>query len=212
MTAQKTDTPDTPPEVLARQGKSRALTPQTVALMNADSKPVLMGEDGRLTDGYATMVRQNKEATQARTRAEAFAGGTPFKGLTTEQVAEIRGKSYDDAPTLDPELGDRTPAFVNWLWLRHPVDAKVRYGYRDIWPTKLPAAWPLVGAARNPDESVKASPEEKITAITNMQAELDRLRAENAALQRRPAVAANPKKRAPRSKVAPAAASPSSPS
>jgi hypothetical protein len=156
-TAQNSDTPDTPPEVLARQSTSRALTPQTAALMDPKSRPVVMGEDGKITDGYTQAVAANSAAKKARQRAEAYAGGEPVRGISEAKVAELRGKAYPGAPKLDPELGDRTPAFVNWLWATKPADAKVRYAYRDIWPTVLPAAWP-------PSAPAKAKPKPKAPA------------------------------------------------
>jgi hypothetical protein len=137
--SQNTDTPDTPPEVLARQGKSRALTPETAEL--AGTKTLVDGS-GRVHDlGESARSPANTEK-KAKVRAEAYAGGTPIRGLSVEQVNEIKGRGYEDAPKMEPELGDRTPAFVNWLWSRHPEDAKVRYAYRNIWPTTLPPVWP----------------------------------------------------------------------
>jgi hypothetical protein len=133
----KSDIPDTPPEVLARQAASRPLTAQTAELLGAKGH---MDEAGRMTNEQT--MRANKAAALARKSAELYAGGTPLKGLTPEQTAEIKGRDYKDAPKMNPELGDRTPAFVNWLWANKPEDAKVRYAYRDIWPDKLPASWP----------------------------------------------------------------------
>lgn len=134
---EKTDTPDTPPDVLARQGKSRALTRETAELIG--TKEFVDG-NGKLTqDG---VIHVDFKAREARQRAEAFAGGYPLMGLGSDQIAGIKGRAYTEAPPMSPETGDRDPEFINWLWSNLPDEAKVRYAYRDIWPTRLPDIWP----------------------------------------------------------------------
>jgi len=39
---------------------------------------------------------------------------------------------YPDAPAIDPEAGDKTPAFVDWLTTHHPKDAEERYRGRKV--------------------------------------------------------------------------------
>ena len=143
---QQSDTPDAPPEVLARQAKSRALTPQTAELIGA--KEYVDDAGHTQPFGQQTMTKRDEAARSARMRAEAFVGGTPHAGIDPAKVALIKGRNYPDAPAMDVELGDRTPAFVNWLFATHPEDAKIRYAYRDIWPTSLPAEWPPIRAKK----------------------------------------------------------------
>lgn len=33
---------------------------------------------------------------------------------------------------MDPAMGDKTPAFVNWLYANHPEDAAKRYANRIV--------------------------------------------------------------------------------
>jgi hypothetical protein len=135
------DTPDTPPEVLAAQAKSRPLNAQTAELIGATE---YVNDAGKLTGLAAAQAKgaAASAARKARNRAEEFAGGEPIAGIPDARVIEIKGINYPGAPKMDPELGDRTLAFVNWLWANKPEEAKVRYAYRDIWPTSLPATWP----------------------------------------------------------------------
>jgi hypothetical protein len=152
--SQNTDTPDTPPEVLAAQAKSRALTPQTADLLGSKE---FVNEGGQLTGLSAAQAKGAASAAKkARTRAEVYAGGTPIAGLSVEQVNAIKGRGYPAAPKMDKELGDRTPAFVNWLWATHPADAKVRFAYRDIWPTSLPNVWPAAAKKAKQPATVSA--------------------------------------------------------
>ena len=41
-----------------------------------------------------------------------------------------KSKEYPDAPPKNPDAGDKTPAFVNWLYENHPKDAELRYAGR----------------------------------------------------------------------------------
>jgi len=45
-------------------------------------------------------------------------------------VSAIRAKTYEGSPPLDPDAGDKTPAFVDWLYENHPEDANLRYQTR----------------------------------------------------------------------------------
>lgn len=142
MSDNKVDTPDTPPEILAAQAKSRALTPATAELIQAKE---YVNDAGRLVSTVASASPRTPSelaAQKARKLAEGYMGGEPLRGLSTEEHAKMRGKAYPGAPRMDLSLGDRTLAFVNWLWATHPADAKIRYAYRDIWPSVLPANWP----------------------------------------------------------------------
>lgn len=181
MSENNPDIPDTPPDVLARQSASRPLTHETAQLIGSKA---YLNEGGKMVgDGYTEMVRQNSAALKARQRAEAFVGGSPLKGIPEAQVFEIKGRAYEDAPAMDPETGDRGTAFVNWLWANHPADAKVRYAYRDIWPTALPEHWPTdipLGAVRDP-AVVRLSPQQE---LDNLKAENDRLKSELAGATR----------------------------
>lgn len=60
------------------------------------------------------------------------ADGLPYtmEPVTADETRRLRGLAYPDAPKMDPNTGDLTPAFVEWLYLNHPYDAAVRYAAR----------------------------------------------------------------------------------
>ncbi len=130
MSEEKSDVPDMPEEVVNR--KATALTPFAAETIKSDK---YMDEGGRMIATHRTQKIQSDRARAAREAAEEFAGGTPLAGTTPEQVAAVKAKNYPDLPAMDVELGDRTPVFVNALWAKYPMDAVIRYAYRDIWPT-----------------------------------------------------------------------------
>lgn len=140
------DTPDTPPEIVARQSRNTALTPQTAELIGAKA---YQRDDGKMSDEAAREHTRSAAAKDARTRAEAWAGPTPMRGVPESVMDALRGneakgilpKVWEDAPEMDSTLGYRTPKFVNWLWAQHPHDAALLYAYKDIWPTALPQNW-----------------------------------------------------------------------
>jgi hypothetical protein len=134
----QTDTPDTPPEVLARQSRSTPLTQTTAELIGAKA---FQRDDGKMSDEAKRKHLRTAAAQDARKRAEVFAGPTPLKGISEDVVAAIRSATFDDAPKQDPTLGFRTQAYVNWMWANHPHEAVILYAYRDIWPTLLPKHW-----------------------------------------------------------------------
>ena len=45
-------------------------------------------------------------------------------------VSAIKAKTYEGAPAFDPNAGDKTPEFVDWLYDNHPEDANLRYQNR----------------------------------------------------------------------------------
>lgn len=45
----------------------------------------------------------------------------------SDETRRVRQLTYKDAPPVDPNFGDLTPAFAEWLFLNHPYDAAVRY-------------------------------------------------------------------------------------
>lgn len=57
------------------------------------------------------------------------ADGLPYaaEAVSAEETHRVRALNYKDAPKMDPQLGDLTPAFVEWLYLNKPYDASVRY-------------------------------------------------------------------------------------
>lgn len=139
------DIPDIPPHILAR--KPLALTPLAAESQGSNR---YMDEGGRIVgDARRAASKAEKAAAQ---RAEAFAGSSPLRGLTPIEIDAVRGVVYPDAPKMDPALGDRTVAFKNWLWARHPKDASMRYGgTRGIYPSALPAVWPPKGDPMSPE-------------------------------------------------------------
>lgn len=52
--------------------------------------------------------------------------------VAVQDAATIKAKRYADAPPMDAAAGDKTPAFVNWLFDNHPEDASIRYAGRKI--------------------------------------------------------------------------------
>jgi len=54
------------------------------------------------------------------------------KDVPASKVDPIKSKTYPDAPAMDPAAGDKTPAFVNWLYAHHPEDAAKRYANRIV--------------------------------------------------------------------------------
>lgn len=94
--------------------------------------------DGGPTPAHVAKAAQMRQAKarKARQRAEQNAPAEPIRGMTAAQVEEVRGRSYEKAPRMDPTLGDKTQAFVNWLFKNHPQDAYIRYYARDVWPTE----------------------------------------------------------------------------
>lgn len=157
----KADTPDTPPEVLAAQARSRPLNRTTAELIEAKE---YVDESGHLQPVTFVPSRSDAAAKDARQRAEAFMGGEPLRGISVDAVATVRSRSWPDAPAMDPEIGQRTPAFVNWLWANHPKDAKIVYAYKDIWPTALPANWPPRPPPSPPKPKAKWKPKPKTPA------------------------------------------------
>lgn len=146
MSESKTDIPDTPPEVAARQAASRGLTRETVDLLSSDSssgvaKVVLFGDEAAVAAGRARRV--DPAARAAAEKAEKYAGPEPLRGLTPAQITAIKSVNHPGLPKMSPTFGDRTPDFLNAFWAKLPWYAAVHYAYRPgTWPTKLPAVWP----------------------------------------------------------------------
>lgn len=132
------DVPDIPPHIAAR--KAIGLTP--LGAEQSKSTMVLLGDDG-VTDLAAPSRRQKVTPSMeaARQKAQRYAGGTPCRGLSPDQIETITNRDYEDAPKMS-FMGDRTQKFVDWIWAKHPWDAKVRYATRLCWPDTLPAFWP----------------------------------------------------------------------
>jgi len=138
--------PEVPPEVAAR--RPIALTHIAAEDGGAQEQSGLttVGQSGRAPVHAPRGTMTPNQARTAKARAtkakKAVAAAVqaipaePLAGLTRAQIDEIRGRTYPGAPKMDGELGDRTPAFVNWLYKNHPQDAAVRYYARDIWPTE----------------------------------------------------------------------------
>lgn len=134
----KTDTPDTPPE-LQNRGQV-PLTRQTAELIG-DKR--YQQDDGTVVSLNPAQVRVNETAREAARRAEKYMGAEPQRGLTIDQVRAIKEYEIPGMPKMDPNLGDRSESYLNAIWAKTPWYAAVRYGYRQrCWPTKLPAVWP----------------------------------------------------------------------
>ena len=130
--------PEIPPEVLARMNAKIALSQMAAEETGQpyNDKPLeaikppkkgisvtktgkIRKKPGRKPKGEVPSVEEQVEEYQEVSE--------PLKGMTKEQVEEVRGRNYPDAPKMDAMLGDWTPAFERWLWKMHPKDASIRY-------------------------------------------------------------------------------------
>jgi hypothetical protein len=140
MSQQQTSvTPEIPPEIQNR--RPVALTHAAAEDGSAQPRDGLTdaGKSGRINPGLARYMEQKKAGKKgqtARQKADALFASEPLRGMPAAAIEEVRGRTYDGAPEMDGNLGDRTPAFVNWLFKHHPKDAAIRYAYRSIWPTE----------------------------------------------------------------------------
>lgn len=139
---QKTASDPEVPDTIARR-RPIALTHIAAESGQAEERTGLttIGQSGKrnINEGLAAHNAQRKSRTKAlkaKAAAEKAIPAEPLAGLTREQIEQFRSRSYTGAPKMDGMLGDRTPAFVNWLYKNHPKDAAVRYYARDIWPTE----------------------------------------------------------------------------
>jgi hypothetical protein len=75
-----------------------------------------------------------REERKIKVPVKLFLGedGIPYTAepVTAAETNRIRGLQYADAPKQEPQFGDLTPAFAEWLYLNHPYDAAVRYATR----------------------------------------------------------------------------------
>lgn len=130
--------PTIPPEVADRQRKARALTAETRELVGYD----------RTIDANDT-IEQNRpgvftpEQRAVMSRAEEWAGPTPLRGLTPEQILAVREMDLPGLPQMGV-MGDRTPEYVDAIWNTYPRLAAIRYYARvgDVYPRKLSPNWP----------------------------------------------------------------------
>lgn len=98
---------------------------------------VLKGKFFRTIVEQKDVKRKGEWIREERTIKVPVALGTGADGLpytmepvTADETRRLRGLAYPDAPKMDSNTGDLTPAFVEWLYLNHPYDAAVRYAAR----------------------------------------------------------------------------------
>lgn len=130
--------------------KSEAAEDDNAAREESEEKPIrdtaaffkklkvaLKGPFYRIVTEVKDVKRQGewvRETRDIRVPVALVAGedGLPYttEPVSAEETRKIRCMSYKDAPKMDPNTGDLTPAFVEWLYLTHPYDAAVRYAAR----------------------------------------------------------------------------------
>jgi hypothetical protein len=55
-----------------------------------------------------------------------------------EVFAAEKTREIPPAPEQDPRYGDKTPAFIKWMFANHPEEAKKKYGGRVIQGIRMP--------------------------------------------------------------------------
>jgi hypothetical protein len=55
-----------------------------------------------------------------------------------EVFAAEKAREIPPAPEQDPRYGDKTPAFIKWMFANHPEEAKKKYGGRVIQGIRMP--------------------------------------------------------------------------
>lgn len=150
--------PVTPAAVAARQAKATFVGSNPAAADgNARTEPEFRPEGGddptpeqveiaRLRNLLAAAEAKNNQPTQPAAPAVPKPLAKPVEARfisRDEQTGHVRPtlgdglmdplklRTYPDAPKYD-HRGDKTPAFVDWLFANHPHDAEVRYLNRKI--------------------------------------------------------------------------------
>jgi hypothetical protein len=83
-------------------------------------------------------ILSNKLAGMSRTAVNETQMVNP--AISTNEFASYqpvpnalkRNMTVPDAPRMDPKLGDKTPAYVEWMYRWFPVDAEARYRGRKV--------------------------------------------------------------------------------
>lgn len=110
-------------------------TADSNGIVSRDGQPVAFYKDGQITylgDGK-TFARFIK-----KTLADAGFAVSGEKPAEQEHVTILAAPvepfphhplndKYPGSPAIDPAAGDKTPAFVDWLFEHHPDDAAERY-------------------------------------------------------------------------------------
>lgn len=147
--------PVTPPEVAAKQAQARVAgetIPELQSKAPAEPAPagVLTPEQKRIAELEAELARMKGQPVPA-TRAAQTAPkelaapidppahlerqpGTGFvkPGRGDDFMDPMKLRTYPDAPKYEQGMGDKTPAFVDWLFANHPDDAERRYYGRKL--------------------------------------------------------------------------------
>lgn len=122
--------PEIPPEVQNRMSRENAVWSEPGAPEGAgfhDPLQTLVKD----FDASPEACAKARKAIAAVCRERKIALGDdnmPMPLVLREgPMRSLLAKKYNKAPAMDGDLGDLTPAFVEWLYLNHPSDAATRY-------------------------------------------------------------------------------------
>lgn len=122
--------PEIPPEVQRRMDTERKVWSEPGAPEGGGFHDPLQALIGDFEVSEAS-VRKARRAIIAACKSRKIPvddEGMPLPLTLPEgKMRALLAKQYPGAPAMSPELGDLTPAFVEWLYLHDPQTAATRY-------------------------------------------------------------------------------------
>lgn len=134
--------PVVPPEVAARMARTRVAgeDPTAVASVTVATEtqppfvpvtPVSVPPSPPEPESELDRLRRENAELQRRLSMRHAAPVVPLAvAAPVASDGTMEGYQKEGAPALDPHFGDKTPAFVDWLYAHHPKEAEERYAYR----------------------------------------------------------------------------------